>query len=721
MKLRLNCIKNIGNLMVRFLLEEYMFTKPEATTRLRELSEIITKSREAYFNLNQSDITDQEYDQNISEVTKILEKYPELGDEFKILNQVGVTPNSKFNKVKHLTPMYSLSNGFNDEDILNFLKQIRSFLDLPQSSNIDLVFEPKIDGLSLSLIYKKGNLFQALTRGDGQIGEDVTENARLIPDVPLSIPIEFETLEVRGEVYFPNSTFKELNQELIKSGIKAFSNPRNAASGTLRQFKFNKERNKNLCFFAYSVGNNPYQLADTQEMLLKMFNDLGFKTNDISKVFSSVEQLLKYYEEVFSMRSTLDYDIDGIVYKVNDLRLQERLGFRSSSPRWAIAHKFPAEMSITVIEDIEIQVGRTGTLSPVAKLKPVNIGGVIVTSSTLHNKDFISGFDNKGNKIRDGVDIRIGDWVTVYRAGDVIPKIKDVDVSKRNTNSEPFAFPHFCPSCNSEVEIDKEDSAIRCHNFQGCPAQIIAGLKHFVSKKAFNIDGLGGRIIEEFYQKGLIQQPADFFRLETKSNQGLNLIELLGKGWGEKSLKNLINSIDASRSIQLDRFLFSLGIRHIGENVSQIIAGYFGSWERFYSAVKIGISKDNEQVLSEIEGIGQLMVNSIMEFFSDHKETAKVEDLLNYIEIESFIKHNKIETAITNKKLVLTGTFKGFSRAELKSICEKNGAKVLTALSANVDFLVVGHSPGSKVKKASELGVKQIFEEEFKVLIDINI
>ena len=698
-----------------------MFTKPEATTRLRELSEIITKSREAYFNLNQSDITDQEYDQNISEVTKILEKYPELEDEFKILNQVGVTPNSKFNKVKHLTPMYSLSNGFNDEDILNFLKQIRSFLDLPQSRNIDLVFEPKIDGLSLSLIYKKGNLFQALTRGDGQIGEDVTENARLIPDVPLSIPIEFETLEVRGEVYFPNSTFKELNQELIKSGIKAFSNPRNAASGTLRQFKFNKERNKNLCFFAYSVGNNPYQLADTQEMLLKMFNDLGFKTNDISKVFSSVEQLLKYYEEVFSMRSTLDYDIDGIVYKVNDLRLQERLGFRSSSPRWAIAHKFPAEMSITVIEDIEIQVGRTGTLSPVAKLKPVNIGGVIVTSSTLHNKDFISGFDNKGNKIRDGVDIRIGDWVTVYRAGDVIPKIKDVDVSKRNTNSEPFAFPHFCPSCNSEVEIDKEDSAIRCHNFQGCPAQIIAGLKHFVSKKAFNIDGLGGRIIEEFYQKGLIQQPADFFRLETKSNQGLNLIELLGKGWGEKSLKNLINSIDASRSIQLDRFLFSLGIRHIGENVSQIIAGYFGSWERFYSAVKIGISKDNEQVLSEIEGIGQLMVNSIMEFFSDHKETAKVEDLLNYIEIESFIKHNKIETAITNKKLVLTGTFKGFSRAELKSICEKNGAKVLTALSANVDFLVVGQSPGSKVKKASELGVKQIFEEEFKVLIDINI
>ena len=707
--------------MLRFLLEEYMFTKPEATTRLRELSEIITKSREAYFNRNQSDITDQEYDQNISEVTKILEKYPELEDEFKILNQVGVTPNSKFNKVKHLTPMYSLSNGFNDEDILNFLKQIRSFLDLPQSSNIDLVFEPKIDGLSLSLIYKKGNLFQALTRGDGQIGEDVTENARLIPDVPLSIPIEFETLEVRGEVYFPNSTFKELNQELIKSGIKAFSNPRNAASGTLRQFKFNKERNKNLCFFAYSVGNNPYQLADTQEMLLKMFNDLGFKTNDISKVFSSVEQLLKYYEEVFSMRSTLDYDIDGIVYKVNDLRLQERLGFRSSSPRWAIAHKFPAEMSITVIEDIEIQVGRTGTLSPVAKLKPVNIGGVIVTSATLHNKDFISGFDNKGNKIRDGVDIRIGDWVTVYRAGDVIPKIKDVDVSKRNTNSEPFAFPHFCPSCNSEVEIDKEDSAIRCHNFQGCPAQIIAGLKHFVSKKAFNIDGLGGRIIEEFYQKGLIQQPADFFRLETKSNQGLNLIEILGKGWGEKSLKNLINSIDASRSIKLDRFLFSLGIRHIGENVSQIIAGYFGSWERFYSAVKIGISKDNEQVLSEIEGIGQLMVNSIMEFFSDHKETAKVEDLLNYIEIESFIKHNKIETAITNKKLVLTGTFKGFSRAELKSICEKNGAKVLTALSANVDFLVVGQSPGSKVKKASELGVKQIFEEEFKVLIDINI
>ncbi len=701
--------------------EGYMFTKSEAIARLRELSEIITKSREAYFNLNRSDITDQEYDQNISEVTKILEKYPELEDEGKILNLVGITPNSRFKKVKHHTPMYSLSNGFNDEDILNFLKQIRSFLDLPKKKNIDLVFEPKIDGLSLSLIYKKGTLFQALTRGDGQIGEDVTENARLISDVPLSIPIESETLEVRGEVYFPNSTFKKLNQELKKTGIKAFSNPRNAASGTLRQFKSNKERNKNLCFFAYAVGNDPYKLADTQEMLLKIFNDLGFKTNNISRVFTNVEQLLKYYEKVFSIRSSLDYDIDGIVYKVNDLRLQQRLGFRSSSPRWAIAHKFPSEMSITVIEDIEIQIGRTGTLSPVAKLKPVNIGGVVVTSATLHNKDFIRGFDNKGNKIRAGVDIRRGDWVTVYRAGDVIPKIKDVDISKRNANSEPFAFPHFCPSCNSRVEVDIRDSAIRCHNFQGCSAQIMAGLKHFVSKKAFNIDGLGERIIEEFYQKGLIKQPADFFRLETKSNDGLDLIDFLGKGWGKKSLKNLFNSIDAARSIQLDRFIFSLGIRHIGENASQIIAGYFGSWEKFYNAIQIGISKDDEQLLSEIEGIGPLMVISLIEFFADDKERGKIENLLNYIKIESFIKHNKTETAITNKKLVLTGTFMGFSRAELKSICEKNGAKVLTTLSRNVDLLLVGQSPGSKVKKANELGIKQIYEEEFKVLIDINI
>ncbi len=697
-----------------------MFTKSEAISRLRELSEIITEAREAYFNLNQSDVTDQEYDQKISEATKIIAKYPELEDEFKILNQIGAMPSSKFKKVKHLTPMYSLSNGFNNEDIFNFLKQIRSFLDLPESKNIDLVFEPKIDGLSLSLIYKNGTLFQALTRGDGQIGEDVTENARLIPDIPLSIPIEFDTLEVRGEVYFPNSTFKELNEELKKKGIKAFSNPRNAASGTLRQFKSNKERNKNLCFFAYSVGDEPYKLADTQEMLLKNFNDLGFKTNNISRVFCNVEQLLIYFEEVFYMRPSLNYDIDGIVYKVNDFRLQERLGFRSSSPRWAIAHKFPAEMSITVIEDIEIQIGRTGTLSPVAKLKPVNIGGVIVSSATLHNKDFIRGYDNKGKKIRAGVDIRIGDWVTVYRAGDVIPKIKDVDVSKRSAISEPFMFPHFCPSCDSKVEVDKADSAIRCHNFQSCEAQIIAGLKHFVAKKAFNIDGLGGRIIEEFYQKGLIQQPVDFFRLETKSNHGLDLIECLGKGWGEKSLKNLFNSINVARSVKLDRFLFSLGIRHIGENASQIIASYFGSWRKFYNAIRITISKNDGQLLYEIEGIGQLMVISLMEFFSDQKEREKVEDLLNYVNIESFIKQNKIETAITNKKLVLTGTFKGFSRAELKSICERNGAKVLTALSNNVDYLVVGKSPGSKIKKADQLGVKQIFEEEFKALINTN-
>ena len=438
-----------------------MLTKSKAISRLQELSEIITKSREAYFNLNQSDITDQEYDQNISEFQKLLSIYPELENQYSILDKVGVTPNSRFKKVKHLTPMYSLSNAFNNEDIFNFLKQIRSFLDLSESENIDLVFEPKIDGLSLSLIYKNGILFQALTRGDGQIGEDVTENARLIPDVPISIPIKIDTLEIRGEVYFPNSTFSELNEELEKTGSKTFSNPRNAASGTLRQFKSNKNRNKNLCFFAYSVGNATHQLADSQAMLLKVFNDIGFKTNDISKVFTSVEELLQYYEKVFSMRTELDYDIDGIVYKVNNFSLQQRLGFRSSSPRWAIAHKFPAELSITIIEDIEIQIGRTGTLSPVAKLKPVNIGGVIVSSATLHNRDFIKGLDNKGNKIRDGADIRKGDWVTVYRAGDVIPKIKDVDISKRNLTSKSFVFPDFCPSCGVKVKVDKTDSAIR--------------------------------------------------------------------------------------------------------------------------------------------------------------------------------------------------------------------------------------------------------------------
>ena len=630
-------------------------------------------------------------------------------------------PNSKFKKVKHLTPMYSLSNAFSDEDIYNFLKQIRSFLDLSESKSIDLAFEPKIDGLSLSLIYKNGTLFQALTRGDGLIGEDVTENARLIPDVPLSIPVKIDTLEIRGEVYFPNSTFSELNEELKRRGGKTFSNPRNAASGTLRQFKSNKNRNKNLCFFAYSVGNAPYHLADSQAMLLKTFNDLGFKTNDISNVFTSIEKLLQYYKKVFSMRAELDYDIDGIVYKVNDFRLQQRLGFRSSSPRWAIAHKFPAEMSITIIEDIEIQIGRTGTLSPVAKLKPVNIGGVIVSSATLHNRDFIRGLDNKGNKIRDGADIRKGDWVTVYRAGDVIPKIKDVDISKRNSTSESFLFPDLCPSCGVDVKIDKTDSAIRCYNFQHCEAQVIARLKHFVSKKAFNIDGLGERIIEEFYQKDLIQHPADFFRLESKSKHGLNLIEFLGKGWGEKSLKNLFYSIEKAKLIKLDRFLFSLGIRHIGENASQILASYFGSWDNFYHAIQAGISKNDRHFLFEIEGIGQLMVTSLVGFFSDFKEREKLEDLLNYVKIENFIKLSKIETAITNKKLVLTGTFNAFSRAELKSICERAGAKVLTSVSNNVDFLVVGQAPGSKVKKAGELGIKQVNEEEFKVLIDYNL
>ena len=687
-----------------------MLTKSKAISRLQELSEIITKSREAYFNLNQSDITDQEYDQNISEFQKLLSIYPELEDQYSILDQVGVTPNSRFKKVKHLTPMYSLSNAFNNEDIFNFLKQIRSFLDLSESDNIDLVFEPKIDGLSLSLIYKNGILFQALTRGDGHIGEDVTENARLIPDVPRSIPIKIDTLEIRGEVYFPNSTFSELNEELEKSGGKTFSNPRNAASGTLRQFKSNKNRNKNLCFFAYSVGNTTHQLADSQAMLLKVFNDIGFKTNEISKVFSNVEELLQYYEKVFSMRTELDYDIDGIVYKVNNFSLQQRLGFRSSSPRWAIAHKFPAELSITIIEDIEIQIGRTGTLSPVAKLKPVNIGGVIVSSATLHNRDFIRGLDNKGNKIRDGADIRKGDWVTVYRAGDVIPKIKDVDISKRNLTSKSFVFPVFCPSCGAEVKVDKTDSAIRCYNFQNCDAQVIAGLKHFVSKKAFNIDGLGGRIIEEFYQKNLIQQPADFFRLEAKSKNKLNLIEFLGKGWGEKSLQNLFRSIEKAKLINLDRFLFSLGIREVGEATAQTLATNFGTLDAVISA-------SSEQLL-EIEDVGPIVAGHIVDFFRNPDNLSIVDALVNSGVQWKDIDQTAQALPLKGQTWVLTGTLETMSRAEAKDRLQQFGAKVAGSVSSKTYAVVAGPGAGSKLKKAQALDIQVLTEESLIDFLD---
>ena len=692
--------------------------KNKTLERFKKLKKEISKARENYFNKNLSDITDQEYDRLIDEYNNLLKANTFLSSKDDLTKKVGAFPQSKFKKVKHRTPMYSLSNGFSNDDILAFLKQVKSFLDLPKKEKIEIVFEPKIDGLSLALTYQNGILVQALTRGDGVVGEDVLTNARLIPDIPEKIVCDFDILEVKGEVYLANSRFRDLNAEQEKNGDKIFSNPRNVASGTIRQFKTNVQRNEKLSFFAYSVGQSSNEMPSTQFELLNELGGLGFKTNPLSKTFYEPIELFAYYEKIFSERAVLDYDIDGIVYKINDLNFQKRLGFRSASPRWAIAHKFPSELSITKINDIEIQIGRTGALSPVAKLEPVNVGGVIVSSATLHNRDFIRGVDKKGNLIRSGVDIRVGDWVTIYRAGEVIPKIENVDLSKRAKNSVPYVFPTICPSCGEIVSVEENDSTLRCPAFNKCEAQIIAQLKHFVSKKALNIDGLGERIVEVFLKMGLVTEPADFFTLKSKLSNPSDIENLLGKGWGKKSVDKLLSSIEARRVVKLDKFLFALGIRHIGETVSNVLAKYYENWEQF----EVGISEiDNKNSfsssLSQIEGIGPLMVKSLVEYFKNKNAINKLRNLLKQIEITNVTNQLNIQSAVTNMKLVFTGTFKNASRAEMKAIAEKNGAKVLTSISSSVEVLVVGEGPGSKLKKASDLGIKIVSEKEFLSLV----
>ncbi len=700
------------------VLEDLELSENKTLERFKKLKNEIIKARENYFNKNISEITDQEYDRLIVEYNNLLNSNTSLRSKDDLTKKVGAFPQSKFKKIKHRTPMYSLSNGFSNDDILVFLKQVKSFLDLPENENIEIVFEPKIDGLSLALTYEKGILVQALTRGDGVVGEDVLSNARLISDIPKKISCDFQMLEVKGEVYLSNSKFRDLNAEQEKKGEKTFSNPRNVASGTIRQFKTNVQRNELLSFFAYSIGQSSIKVSTTQFELLKKLSNLGFETNPLSKVFHTPNELFAYYEKVFSERALLDYDIDGIVYKINDLNFQSRLGFRSASPRWAIAHKFPSEVSVTKINDIEIQIGRTGALSPVAKLQPVNVGGVIVSSSTLHNRDFIRGIDNKGSLIRAGADIRVGDWVTIYRAGDVIPKIKNVDISKRKKDSVPYVFPIICPSCGEKVSIEENDSTLRCPAFDTCEAQVIAQLKHFVSKKALNIDGLGERIIETLLKMGLVSEPADFFKIKEKLSSQSDIESKLGKGWGKKSVEKLLSSIEARRVVKLDKFIFALGIRHIGETVSATLAKYYETWKKFeIEMFQIDQKNSLKSSLSEIEGIGPLMVKSLFEYFRNEKTVEKLRNLINQIEITNINYLPNVKSAVTNVKLVFTGTFKNASRAEMKEIAEKNGAKVLTALSRSVEFLVVGESPGSKLKKASDLGVKVMSEEEFLDLV----
>ena len=613
-----------------------------------------------------------------------------------------------------------MANGFENNDLYDFDDQVRRFLNFRVSEPLEYTVEPKIDGLSLSLRYEKGELVFAATRGDGTTGENVTENAFMISDIPKTLPTKTDVLEVRGEVYMEHKDFENLNTYHDSLGKKVFANPRNAAAGSLRQLDATVTAERPLKFLAYAWGELTEPLDATQFGAIKKLKNLGFKTSSHTKLCKNIDEALSHYEELSKIRSELGYDIDGIVYKVDSLDLQSRLGYRSTTPRWAIAHKFPAEYSWTQLLAIDIQVGRTGALSPVARLKPVTVGGVVISNATLHNQDYIAGRDNSGKKIRSGNDIRLNDWVEVYRAGDVIPKISNVDLTKRLKDSKAYQFPSVCPECGAEVVRDDGDAVIRCIDDLNCPAQAIEKLKHFVSRKAFDIEGLGGKQIEFFFADEAlsIKEPADIFTLELRDRN--NLTKLKDRhGFGRKSATNLFDAIEKKKTIEFSRLLFSLGIRHVGENVSKLLARHFLTWSKFIHIISLAQNSDSQEYfdLGAIDGIGTTVVSSLLSAFKTGKGRDRIEKLADQLNILDEILPDSNDNFLSGKTLVFTGTLEQMSRSEAKSLAENLGAKVSGSVSAKTDLVIAGPGAGSKIKKAEELGVETLDETEWLSLI----
>ena len=695
-------------------------SKDQARAELARLAVILSQANLAYHTKDAPEISDADYDALKRRNAEIEARYPELKRADSPSDIVGAAPSAGFAKAQHAVRMLSLGNAFNDEDVAEFDARIRKFLGMTDAAALVYTAEPKIDGVSLSLRYEGGTLVQAATRGDGEVGENVTRNALTIADIPKNIHNAPDILEVRGEVYMAHTDFAALNRRQIENSDKPFANPRNAAAGSLRQLDASITKSRPLKFFAYAWGELTEPLAETQMDAIERLATLGFSTNPLTRLCNGPAEMLAHYRDIESQRATLGYDIDGVVYKVNDLALQHRLGFRSTTPRWAIAHKFPAELAWTRLEKIDIQVGRTGALSPVARLLPVTVGGVVVSNATLHNEDYIKGLDSKGNVIREGKDIREGDWVQVYRAGDVIPKIADVDLEKRPIDAQPYKFPHKCPECGSDAIREDGDAVRRCTGGIICPAQAVEKLKHFVSRGAFDIDGLGAKQIEMFYHDEIlpIREPADIFTL--KARDAKNLTRLKNRdGWGEKSASNLFDAIDEKRRIPLARLIFSLGIRHVGDSASTLLAEHYGSWEKFESAV--GNASLNEGPLWDdliaIDGVGAVMATSLITVFQQTAERASIDRLIEQLTPQDAIKRAPVDSPVAGKTVVFTGTLEKMTRAEAKARAEALGAKVSGSVSAKTDLVIAGPGAGSKAKKAENLGVELIDEDAWLTLI----
>lgn len=692
-------------------------TVEEARAELAWLAKQLTAANTAYHRDDAPVISDATYDALKRRNAAIEAWFPKLKRNDSPSDQVGGAIAEGFGKVRHVVRMLSLGNAFDDDDVQDFDKRIRKYLGLDADTPLTYTAEPKIDGLSLSLRYVNGTLAQAATRGDGETGENVTANARTIADIPQNIADAPDVLEVRGEVYMSHADFSALNERQVALGGKPFANPRNAAAGSLRQLDAEITKARPLRFYAYAWGDLSAPLAETQSGAMEKLKAFGFSTNPLTKTCNGPAEMIAQYKLIEAQRAVLGYDIDGVVYKVDDLALQRRLGFRSTTPRWAIAHKFPAELAWTVLEAIDIQVGRTGALSPVARLRPVTVGGVVVSNATLHNEDYIAGRDGAGAPIREGRDIRVGDWVQVYRAGDVIPKISDVDLARRPKDAVAYQMPRTCPECGSDAIREVGDAVRRCTGGMICPAQAVEKLKHFVSRAAFDIEGLGAKQVEQFYVDGWIASPADIFTLRMRFGAGMQQLRNR-EGWGEKSAARLFDAIDEKRKIPLARVIFSLGIRHVGENSAALLANHYTSWEAFERAMStadIGAGPAWDE-LTGIDGVGAIMATSLVTTLQQEAERASIARLIAELEVQD-AEARATDSPVAGKIVVFTGTLERMTRAEAKARAEGLGAKVSGSVSAKTDILIAGPGAGSKATKAADLGVEIMDEDSWLALI----
>jgi DNA ligase (NAD+) len=683
----------------------------EAKAEVKRLAKEISEHDRRYYQEDAPTVTDAEYDALRLRLEAIEQQFPELAGPESPTAKVGAAALEKFGKVRHRVAMLSLSNAFSTVEVQDFVARIRRLLRLEPGATLEFTAEPKIDGLSISLRYDKGVLVEAATRGDGYEGENVTANVKTIADVPhrlkgRGIP---DTIDIRGEIYMRQRDFLKLNEAQARAGGKTFATARNSAAGSLRQLDPKITASRPLKFFAYTWGEAKPLPGKTQFEMCQSFEEWGLPVNPLMTVCTTPDELLAQYLKLEHERTALGYDIDGVVYKVNRIDYQERLGFISRAPRWGLAHKFTAEKATTILEGIEIQVGRTGAMTPVARLKPVTVGGVVVANATLHNEDEIARKD-----------IRIGDTVILQRAGDVIPQILSIVAEKRPAGARPYRFPEKCPACGSHAvrEINpntgKLDAVRRCTGGLVCPAQRVERLRHFVSRHALDIEGLGEKIIQEFYADGLIQSPPDIFTLEARDKRSMKRL-MEREGWGETSARNLFSSINARRSVTLDRFIFALGIRHVGETTARALARAYGTVDRFMEEMKAAArSRDSDAFhrLTHIDGIGEVVGNAVAEFFAEEHNVEIIRELLKHVNAEP-LQRVDASSPVAGMTVVFTGALERMTREEAKDMAERLGAKVSGSVSKKTDLVVAGPGAGSKLKDAQKHGVEVIDEAEW--------